>query len=208
MIAEQFLLGHPVFDTYEFATATGMRRDVASRYLSRKAKEGLLQAITRGVWGNRHHYNFSIFGAVPYLLGHEHGYVSFISALSRHGVISQIPQVLTIATTGHSRSLQSPLGAFEFLKLKADYMIGGVDWHSQGLSPYSMASPEKALLDCLYISTRRGKRFSYFSEVDFTLIRKRTFHQLLRLHAYPAPIEHAMKERFDHLLATYPVGTV
>ena len=46
------------------------------------------------------HPYFHPLSCVPYLLGKEQGYVSFLTALHLHCVISQIPKTIQIATTG------------------------------------------------------------------------------------------------------------
>jgi hypothetical protein len=62
--------------------------------------------------------------------------------------------------------------------VKPEMMRGGVDW-SEGKCPYRIASPEKALLDTLYISTRKGKRFAQLPELDFDFKTKK-LHALIK----------------------------
>ncbi|CAK2681687.1 hypothetical protein VCRA2126O85_210029 [Vibrio crassostreae] len=45
----------------------------------------------------------------------HHCYISFEDALSRWGVISQIPMVMILATTGASGWYSTPFGRFEFV---------------------------------------------------------------------------------------------
>jgi len=45
-----------------------------------------------------------------YLVGNEQGYVSFLTAMHLHGLISQIPRAYQGATTGRGRILESPIG--------------------------------------------------------------------------------------------------
>ncbi len=44
----------------------------------------------------------------------HHSYVSLESALSRHGVISEVPMRLTLMTTGRSGEFDTPYGTIEF----------------------------------------------------------------------------------------------
>lgn len=70
-----------------------------------------------------------------------------------------------VATTGHSRKLKTPIGAFEFFQLKPEMMKEGIEWCETRV-PFLMATPEKALLDIYYITTRKKKRFSSLPELD------------------------------------------
>lgn len=200
MTNEEFFLNNAIFTTKDFALATDVRLDSAARSLKAHVRSGLLTKITRGVWANVRHQNFSLYGLIPYILEKEQGYLSFLSALHRHGVISQIPQKIFIATTGHTRRLISPLMEFNFIQMNPKYMCDGIEWFSAG-THYGFASVEKALLDCLYISTRRGRRFSNFPELDFENINKKKFVALLKRQGYPVQIESKIKERFKELQA-------
>jgi hypothetical protein len=116
--------------------------------------------------------------AVPKLLGNEHGYVSFLAALHLHGIIEQIPRAMHVATTGHARTLQTPVGRFEFFHLAPTMMRHGVEWSDTRI-PYRIATAEKALLDTFYISLRRGRRFRSLPELDMGPVTKRKFLTLL-----------------------------
>lgn len=188
MKAEAFLIQKPIFSTREFATATGYRTDAASRKLNSWKNQGLIKQLTRGVWVNLNNKTFSVYGLTPYVVGLEQGYVSFLSALHRHGVISQIPQKVFVASTGHGRKVESELATFEIIQMKAQYMQSGIEWFSGAVS-YGLASPEKALLDCLYLSTRRGKKFRYFPELDLSKIKQSRLKRLIKEHRFPNSIE-------------------
>lgn len=148
-----------IFTTRDYATAAGTSMSSASRRLDRLSERKALTRLTKGVWANTAHPHFHPLACVPYLLGKEQGYVSFLSALHLHGVLSQIPRTHQVATTGRPRVLESPVGRFEFLRVKPELMRDGVDW-SDTHQPFLIASAEKALLDTLYIATRKSKRFA------------------------------------------------
>lgn len=199
MTPEEFILSHPFFTTKDFALATKVRIDSAARSLKAYLKIGLLTKITRGVWGYMKHPHFSPYGLVPLLLGPEQGYVSFLSALQRHGVLAQIPQKILVATTGHTRQLNSSIANFDFIQVNPKYMLYGVEWVKTDIC-YGLASAEKALIDCFYISTRKKKRFASFPELDFAHINKKKFNSLLKRHNFPKPIETKIKILFADLL--------
>jgi hypothetical protein len=76
---------------------------------------------------------------VPVLLGSEQGYVSFLSALHLRGAVAQIPRSVQVATTGHTRSLRTPVGTFEFFQLKPGMLLDGIVW-SDSPKPYRIAT--------------------------------------------------------------------
>jgi predicted transcriptional regulator of viral defense system len=186
-----------IFTTREFADRIGISMPAASKRLSRLADKEFLTRITKGVWGNTSHPYFHGLSSVPYLLGKEQGYVSFLTALHLHGVISQIPTSIQVATTGRGRTLDSPVGRFEFFQIKPELMQTGTVWSETQL-PYLIATPEKALLDTLYLSTRKNRRFSRLPEVDVTYsgFRVREFERLLKQLPVPPQILSAMRSKW------------
>ena len=189
-----------IFTTRDFASYSSISMPAASKRLSRLADKKLLTRITKGLWANTSHPWFHPLACVPYLLGKEQGYVSFLTALHLHGLISQIPKTLQIATTGHARTLNSPVGDYEFLQIKPELMKQGTQWSDTHL-PYIIATAEKALIDTLYLSTRKNRRFARLPEVDIrqTTFRKREFERLLKQLPIPPRISAVMRERWNAL---------
>ena len=166
-----------IFTTNSYACSNDLELSAAAKQLNRLHKKHSIEKITRGIWANVNHPYFSPLAAVPYLLGKEQGYISFLTALHFYGIISQIPSKIQIATTGHYRELKSPIGFFEFIHLTPYMMREDVRW-SNSKSKYLIASPEKALLDTLYISTRKGKKFSSLPELDLENLNMKRFKYL------------------------------
>ena len=166
-----------IFTTNSYASSNDLELSSATQQLSRLYKKHSIEKVTRGVWANVNHPYFSPLAAVPYLLGKEQGYISFLTALHHYGIISQIPSKIQIATTGHRRELKSSIGFFEFIHLTPYMMREGIKW-GNSKSKYLIASPEKALLDTLYISTRKGKRFSSLPELDLENLNMKQFKSL------------------------------
>jgi predicted transcriptional regulator of viral defense system len=190
-----------VFTTREYAMAANMGVDAASRQLGRLMRGNKsLKQLTRGVWANTAHPHFNPYACVAKLIGSEQGYVSFLTALHLHGVLSQIPSTIHVATTGHTRSLRTPVGVFEFLQLKPSLFHKGVEWR-QTASPYLLATAEKALIDALYISTRRNRRFARLPELELDArhFSERRFKQLLRTTELPQQISAAIQSRYKEL---------
>jgi predicted transcriptional regulator of viral defense system len=189
-----------IFTTRDYANAASMALSSASRQLARYAKHDVISQITKGVWANTRHPYFTPLACVPYLLGKEQGYVSFLTALHLHGVLSQIPSRFHIATTGHTRRLDTPVGNFDFIRMKPELMRDGVVWSETRL-PFQIANVEKALLDSLYISTRKANRFSALPELELSaeLFDRKSFDRLLHQFAVSSRIKNAMQKRFLNL---------
>lgn len=93
-------------------------------------------------------------------------YLSFESALSRHGILSQIPYVLTFATPKRSKTVSLGAREVQYHQLKQEYYFGYVQ------SPDgAIAEPEKAILDQLYMIDR-GLSSSEVDEWSFAQIDK------------------------------------
>lgn len=167
------------FTTSDYASQNNLEISAASKQLQRLYLKQVIEKVTRGVWVNINNPYYNPLGAVPFLLAKEQGYVSFLTALHYHGIISQIPAKFQIATTGHSRQLKSSIGYFEFIHITPSMMRKGIEW-SQGKCNYLIATPEKALIDTLYISTRKGKRFSSIPEIDLEEIDVKYLKSLLK----------------------------
>jgi hypothetical protein len=150
------------FSTKDFALELHKSISTASHRLRVLERTGMVQEVTRGIWANINHPNLNMLGVTPYLLGVEHGYVSFFSALQFRGVIKNIQNNIQIATTGHSRNLTTPIGNFDFFQLNPKMVNGHIDF-TNDKCPYRIATIEKAILDILYLSTRRVNRFASFN---------------------------------------------
>ena len=189
-----------IFTTRDFANYSSISIPAASKRLLRLADKRLLTRVTKGLWANTSHPHFHPLACVPYLIGKEQGYVSFLTALHLHGLISQIPKTIQIATTGHARSLNSPVGHYEFLQIKPELMKQGIKWSDTHL-PYLIATAEKALIDTLYLSTRKSRRFARLPEVDIrqTAFRKREFERLLDQLPISPRILSVMRARWEAL---------
>ncbi|MFT5172762.1 MAG: putative transcriptional regulator of viral defense system [Gammaproteobacteria bacterium] len=185
-----------IFTTRDFATRCELSLSAAAKRLARLAEKQQLTKVTKGIWAKTAHPYFHPLSCVPYLLAKEQGYVSFLTALHLHGVISQIPKTIQIATTGRGRILASPIANFEFFQIKPELMREGADWSESKLA-YLIAGAEKALVDTLYLSTRKNRRFARLPELDVThsVFRQREFMRLINQLPIPLRILSAMRSR-------------
>ncbi len=154
----------PVFTTREIATLRHGSLSATSQSLSRLAEQGVVKKVKKGIWCLPAHPDFSRFAVAPFLTPRQRVYVSFISALHLQGIIEQIPQVIYVATTGRGRGIRTAVGSYSFHQLSPEF-FSGFDWYGKR-QDFLIATPEKALIDSLYLSSRRGRRFGIFPELD------------------------------------------
>jgi predicted transcriptional regulator of viral defense system len=169
-------IGRPVFTTREIAGIRSASLSSTSQSLTRMAELGLVTAVSRGLWCLPSDPRFTPFALVPFLSGRHRAYVSFFSALHLLGLTGQIPQVVYAATTAHTRVATTRVGKYSFHRMQPA-LFAGFDWHSSG--QFLIATPEKAVVDCLYLSGRKGKRFGFLPELelprDFSFRRARSW---------------------------------
>lgn len=158
-------MGQPIFTTHQIISLSGKSQSTVVHSLRRLAKQGLIMKIYRGVWAESGLRAISPFEIIPYLFPRQRVYVSFISALHLHGMIEQIPQIITLASTGHTATLHTKAGVFSVHQI-APAFFAGFDWY-KGEGTFLIAEPEKALIDSLYLSSRKKKQFGCFPELDF-----------------------------------------
>ncbi len=157
--------GHRVFTTHEIAALSGKSASTVVQSLNRLVRQGLLVKIYRGVWAEPGTRAISPFEIIPYLFPRQRVYVSLITALHLHGIVEQIPQVITLVSTAHTSTLRTQAGIFSVHQI-APAFFDGFDWY-KGEGHFLIAEPEKALIDSLYLSSRKKKQFGSFPELDF-----------------------------------------
>lgn len=159
-------LRRSVFTTREIASYSGTTLSNVTQALNHLARKKVLVKISRGIWGLEFsNERISPYSIIPFLLPDKRAYLSFISALNLYGIIGQIPQVITVASSGHTKTIRTKLGVFFIHKISPSF-FKGFDWY-KGSGSFLIAEPEKAFVDCLYISARRKKQFGFFPELDF-----------------------------------------
>lgn len=158
-------LGRPVFTTHELTAISGRSSSTVVQSLNRLIRQDLLIKPYRGVWAERGRGEVSAFTLIPHVFAHQRVYVSFITALHLHGIVEQIPQVITLASLSHSRTVKTALAVYSVHQVAPD-VFGGFEW-AKGEGTFLVAEQEKALIDSLYLSSRRKKQFAHFPELHF-----------------------------------------
>lgn len=153
-------MGKPVITTEDTALRLGQTRSAATRTLGRLAAAGLVLHIRHGLW--------SLDLRIDPLVVPEHltapfpAYVSLQTALHLHGMISQIPRVIYVASLAPTRRIRTQVGDYSIHRLAPSF-FGGFETMGTGLR---LATPEKALLDILYLAPARSRLFAALPEVE------------------------------------------
>ncbi|MBN2315130.1 MAG: hypothetical protein JXM79_14465 [Sedimentisphaerales bacterium] len=148
----------PVFRT-GFLAGSGESLSVLRLQLSRWVKTGKLIQLTRGLYTLAQPYRKQ--SPHPFILANtmkKASYVSLQSALGYFGMIPEhVPTVTSVTTLRPSR-VETPLGRFLFRHIKKDQFYGyrqvDLGFHQKAF----IATPEKALLDLVYLTPGADNR--------------------------------------------------
>ena len=144
-------LGKRVVTTNDVTLALGLEGSAATQTLKRLAAAGLLRRIRHGLWAVDAALDPLVLP--EYLTAPFPSYVSFQSALFLRGMVSQVPEVIYVASLAQTRKVGTSLGTFSIHRL-APTFFGGYDTLPE--SAVRLATPEKALLDMLYLGPSRS----------------------------------------------------
>jgi predicted transcriptional regulator of viral defense system len=158
-------LRRSVFTTREIYAVSGKSLSGVVQGLNHLCRQGALVKIRRGVWAEPQLEQISPFRIIPFLPSGQRAYLSFLSALHLHGIIEQIPLDISCASLAHSHVYKTTAGTFSIHRIAPDFFFG-FDWYKQ-TGDFLIAAPEKAFLDCLYLSGRKGNPFMHFPELHF-----------------------------------------
>jgi hypothetical protein len=99
----------------------------------------------------------------PLLTAPFPAYVSLQTALYRHGMISQMPAVTYVVSPARTRLIKTPVGVFSVHHLATGFFFG---YDRDETTGAALATPEKALLDFLYLGPARSGWFAALPELD------------------------------------------
>jgi predicted transcriptional regulator of viral defense system len=160
----------------------GLSRDSLYVTLNRLVKTGVLVRLMRGIYQPE----FQVIGLekVANELYYP-SYLSFESALSIYGILSQIPYTLLFATVRRSKKITLSGREVEYRQLKKDYFFGYI--LKNGIY---IAEPEKALLDQLYMLSK-GRAAADISEWSLVGLEKKKFLKYSRI--FPKKVQNGAK---------------
>jgi len=172
----------PVFES-SLLLAGDVRPESVRLQLARWNRSGKIIQLRRGLYAIAPPYRKTKPHpfAVANLLQHA-SYVSLQSALAFHGLIPDAVQVTLSAAAGRPERLETPLGIFEFRHIKPEYLHGYRMTRlesSQPGQPALVATPEKALLDLVYLQPG-GDTLNYLMELRLQNLDRLDLDELRR----------------------------
>ena len=141
----------PAFETGLLLAGNVDPNDVR-RQLSRWTQAGRLYQLRRGLYTLAP--PFQKVKPHPFLIANRlvsNSYVSCQSALAQYGLIPEYVPVTTSVTTARPAHWDTPLGNFEFRHVKVEWLRGYRLTDLGRNQQAFVATPEKALLDLIYL---------------------------------------------------------
>lgn len=122
------------------------------RQLSRWVKSGRIYQLRRGLYALAP--PFQKVKPHPFVVANQlvrGSYISLQSALAHYGLIPEYVPVITSVTTSRPGRWNTSLGNYEFRHVKPDLLFGYQSTDVGDKQQAFVASPEKALLDLIYL---------------------------------------------------------
>lgn len=130
------------------------REQLVKVQLSRFAKKELISQIKRGIYcfDQKKIDEFDLANRL-----YQPSYISLETALNYYGIIPDISQSVTSVTLTTTKAMMNQFGSFTYTKIAHRLFFGFIKVQSvEGLSHFTIAQKEKALLDYLYIRKIRS----------------------------------------------------
>ncbi len=174
-----YLIGNePVFDS-SLLMAGNINPEYVRTQLSRWVATGKIYQLRRGVYALAPPYQKNT--PHPFLIANRlqrASYVSLQSALAFYGMIPETVYRTVSVSTMRTESLKTPLGDYDFRHIQNKLFFGYQLINLQGQHAF-VASPEKALLDLIYLVPKGGSeeflsemRLQNIAQVDLQKIQK------------------------------------
>ncbi len=152
-------LGRPIVRTQEAAAVLGISGSNASHLLASLQEAGSVLRVAPGRWSVA--AQPSPYLVASWLTDPYPSYVSLYTALSRRGLITQIPSMIYVVSLANTKTLKTPVGTYSVHRLPPDLFGGYEERNGERL-----ATAEKAVFDTLYLARARGRRFSHLTEIE------------------------------------------
>jgi predicted transcriptional regulator of viral defense system len=169
----------PVFETALLLAGNADRRDV-QKQLSRWTQAGRLYQLRRGLYALAPPYQK--VKPHPFLVANRlvrGSYVSCLSALAHYGLIPEVVPITQSVTTARPARWNTPLGGFEFRHVRPTLLRGYVSLEVSPGQHAFVATPEKALLDWVYLQPHADSP-TYLSELRLQNLDSLSLDELRR----------------------------
>jgi predicted transcriptional regulator of viral defense system len=175
------MASEPVFRTGFLAGSGGESLSALRLQLSRWAKAGKLIQLTKGLYTLSGPYRKMT--PHPFVLANamkNASYVSLQSALAYFGMIPEHVPAVTSVTTQRPTRVETPLGRFLFRHIKKDWFGGYTQVELGSGQKAFVATPEKALLDLVYL-TPGADNYEFLAELRIQNLAALDRNVLIRL---------------------------
>lgn len=167
----------------------------ASKILERLAQAGLVVFLKKGLWAfpkRMHPLLLPRYCSAPFP-----SYISLQTALYHHDMIMQVPSVIYAVSLARTKHYETPLGNVSLHHIDSSFFFG---FELDPKSGIAIATPEKALLDFLYLSGAKSHLFGTLPELELSkkFSRRKAIEMINRI-----PSLHRrtlVRHRFDDLL--------
>lgn len=159
--AERQLLAlkQSVLQTRDVSACLNIPHAQASKLLERLAKAGRFIRLMRGKWATTTQIDPLILP--EYLTAPFPSYVSLQTALFYYGMISQIPHTIYAVSLARTHQYKTSFGNISIHHLQPDFFFG-----FETVDQIKIATPEKALIDTLYLTQAKSKLFKTLPEIE------------------------------------------
>lgn len=138
--------------------------NTAYKLLQRLTKKGVVERIRGGLYAVVD-ANTPVFTIANAAYGPS--YISLETALSRHGILSQIPLIQTSVTVKKHYEFTFHQ-TYEYVHIAPQLFFGFVKEQS-----YVIATPEKALVDLMYLASK-GLRSAPLDELEYSRLNRKS----------------------------------
>ncbi|MBS0649265.1 MAG: hypothetical protein JSS10_08600 [Verrucomicrobia bacterium] len=191
-------VGVPVMETKDVAFKLGVTNEHASQILRRLALEKHIVHLSRSLWAIDPQIN--PFLLPDYLVAPLPCYVSLQTALYQHNMIDQIPRLITVVSLARTRRIQTPLATVSVHHIIPEFFF---DYDLDPKTQVKMATPEKALLDVLYLKPAKSQWFKTLPELEIpkTFNVEKAFNMIQRI---PSRARQSLVEKALHKILSRP----
>ena len=154
-------LNQPCIQTRDVAAFLNINTAHASKILRRLSKYNHLVHIHRGLWAFPE--KLDPLQLPEYLTIPFPSYISLQTALYHHGMISQLPTIIYAVSLARTTLFSTPLAEVSIHHLEENFFFG---FKLLPGTLIKMATPEKALIDIIYLSAAKSRLFRSLPEVE------------------------------------------
>lgn len=171
-----------------------------TRYMLYSLRDkGVIEQVTRGVYRLAELPAISNPDLVTVSLRYPEAVICLISALSYHGITTQIPHEIFIAVSRDSRMHQLKYPPLRVYKFSNNSFQSGVEKHQVDGVPIRIYSPEKTLADCFKYRNKIGIDIVLEALKLYKARKKFNLNELLK-YAIICRVEKVMKPYLEAMV--------